>query len=55
VGKEHGLLEGIVVDELIIQKEREQVVKKGAVIAFYKGKLSKNGEFQMILNHSLIG
>ncbi|MDE6220744.1 MAG: sigma-E processing peptidase SpoIIGA [Lachnospiraceae bacterium] len=54
VGKEHGVLEGIVVDELIIQKEREQVVKKGAVVALYKGKLSKNGDFQMILNHSLI-
>ena len=54
VGKEHGILEGIVVDELIIQKEKEQVVKKGAVIALYKGKLSKDGQFQMILNHSLI-
>ena len=55
VGNEHGLLEGLVVDEMIIQKEKEQVVKKGAVIALYKGKLSKNGDFQMILNHSLIG
>ena len=54
VGKEHGVLEGIVVDELVIQKEKEQVVKKGAVIALYKGKLSKDGEFQMILNHSLM-
>ena len=51
---EHGLLEGLVVDEMIIQKEKEQVVKKGAVIALYKGKLSKNGDFQMILNHSLM-
>lgn len=54
VGKAHGVLEGIVVDELVIQKEREQVVKKGAVVALYKGKLSKDGAFQMILNHSLI-
>lgn len=54
VGKAHGVLEGIVVDELIIQREKEQVVKKGAVIAFYKGKLSKDGAFQMILNHSLL-
>lgn len=54
VGKEHGVLEGIVVDELVIKKEQEQVVKKGAVVAFYKGKLSKNGDFQMILNHSLM-
>lgn len=54
VGKEHGVLEGIVVDELIIQKEKEQIVKKGAVVALYKGKLSKDGAFQMILNRSLI-
>lgn len=54
VGKEHGILEGIVVDELVIQKEQEQVVKKGAVVAFYKGKLSKDGDFQMILNNSLM-
>ncbi|MDE7477902.1 MAG: sigma-E processing peptidase SpoIIGA, partial [Lachnospiraceae bacterium] len=47
-------MEGIVVDELIIQKEKEQVVKKGAVIALYKGKLSKDGKFQMILNRNLI-
>lgn len=54
VGKAHGVLEGIVVDELVIQKEREQVVKRGAVVALYKGKLSKDGAFQMILNHSLM-
>lgn len=54
VGKAHGILEGIVVDELVIQKEQEQVVKRGAVVAFYKGKLSKDGDFQMILNHSLM-
>ena len=54
VGKVHGVLEGIVVDELVIQKERDQVVKKGAVVALYKGKLSKDGAFQMILNHSLM-
>lgn len=54
VGNEHGLLEGIVVDELVIRKEQEQVVERGAVVAFYKGKLSRDGEFQMILNHSLM-
>lgn len=54
VGKAHGVLEGIMVDELIIHKEREQVVKKGAVIALYRGRLSNDGAFQMILNHSLI-
>ncbi len=42
------------VDELVIRKEQEQVVERGAVVAFYKGKLSRDGEFQMILNHSLM-
>ena len=54
IGNEHGILEGMTVDELMIQKEEEQVVKKETVIALYKGKLSKNGAFQMILNHNLI-
>lgn len=54
VGRAHGVMEGIVVDELVIQKEREQVVKKGAVVALYKGRLSRDGAFQMILNHSLM-
>jgi sigma-E processing peptidase SpoIIGA len=54
IGNEHGIMEGIVVDELIIHKKNEQVVKKETVVALYKGKLSKEGKFQMILNHSLI-
>ncbi|MDE6917805.1 MAG: sigma-E processing peptidase SpoIIGA [Lachnospiraceae bacterium] len=54
VGREHGILEGLVVDQLTIQREKEQVVERGAVIALYRGKLSKDGAFQMILNHSLM-
>jgi sigma-E processing peptidase SpoIIGA len=54
VGNAHGILEGMVVDELVIQREKGQVVEKDAVIAVYNGKLSKNQQFQMILNHSLI-
>ena len=54
VGNEHGILEGLVVDELAIQKEDGRVVRTGTVVAVYKGKLSKGGDFEMILNHSLI-
>lgn len=54
VGNEHGILEGIVIDELVIKKEDGQVVRKGTVVALYGGKLSKNGDFKMILNHSLM-
>lgn len=54
IGNEHGILEGMYVDELIIQKDNEQLVRKDAIIAVYKGSLSKDGSFQMILNHSLL-
>lgn len=54
VGNEHGILEGIVVERMMIQKEDGEVVKKEAVVALYKGRLSRDGTFQMILNHKLI-
>jgi len=54
VGNEHGVLEGIVVERMMIQQEEGEVVKKEAVVALYKGKLSRDGTFQMILNHKLI-
>jgi len=54
IGNEHGVLEGMYVDELIIQINDEQLIKKDAIIALYKGRLSKDGSFQMILNHSLL-
>lgn len=53
IGKEHGILEGTMVDELIIWKDDRQIIKKDAVVALYKGKLSKDGSYQMILNQEL--
>jgi sigma-E processing peptidase SpoIIGA len=53
VGNDMGILEGMVVDQLVILQDNRQVVKDKAVIAMYDGKLSKDGSFQMILNHSL--
>lgn len=54
IGNEHGVLEGMYVDELIIQKDNEQLVRKDAVIAVYKGRLSRDGSFQMILNQGIL-
>lgn len=54
IGNEHGILEGMYVDELIIHKDNEQVVKRNAIVALYKGRLSKDGSFQMILNQGLL-
>jgi len=53
LGKENGLLEGTEVDELIICGKDGPKTKRGAVIALYKGKLSGDGSFQMILNQGL--
>ncbi|MFR5953720.1 MAG: sigma-E processing peptidase SpoIIGA [Coprococcus sp.] len=39
IGKEHGILQGTEVDELIIWREDEPYVQKKAVIALYEGKL----------------
>mgnify|MGYP002675520434 FL=1 len=50
IGKEHGILQGTEVDELIIWREDEPYVQKKAVIALYEGKLSGNGSYQMILH-----
>lgn len=54
IGNEHGILEGIVLDELMIQKKNEKKIEKDTIIAFYAGRLSKDGTFQMILNHNLV-
>jgi hypothetical protein len=54
VGNENGLLEGMVIDQLVIQLDNEQVVEDNAVIALYDGKISKGGNFSMILNHDLL-
>jgi hypothetical protein len=54
IGEENGILEGIVIDKLIIQNDDKKVVEDKAVIALYDGKLSKDGKFEMILNHNLM-
>ena len=54
IGKEHGILQGTEVDELIIWRENEPYVQKKAVIALYEGKLSRNGSYQMILHTGLL-
>jgi stage II sporulation protein GA (sporulation sigma-E factor processing peptidase) len=54
VGNENGMLEGMVIDQLVIQLDNEQVVENNAVIALYDGKISKGGSFSMLLNHDLL-
>lgn len=53
IGKEDGILEGTEVDALIICGKEGKKIEKDAVIALYKGRLSGDGSFQMILNQGL--
>lgn len=53
IGKKNGILEGTEVEELIICSREGQKIEKDAVIAVYKGSLSGDGSFQMILNQGL--
>lgn len=53
IGTENGLLEGTEVDELIICREDGKKIERDAVIAFYKGKLSCDNSYQVILNQGL--
>ena len=54
IGEENGIMEGTTVDELTISLGDRQIVEKDAIVALYKGKLSKDGSFQMILNQGLL-
>ncbi len=54
IGEENGIMEGTTVDELTISLGDRQIVEKDAVVALYKGRLSKDGSFQMILNQGLL-
>ena len=53
IGEEHGILKGMEVDEVIIEKEGARIVLHQQVIAFYDGRLSQDGSFQMILNQGV--
>lgn len=54
IGEEHGILEGTLVDKITIRKKDEMKILEAVIIACYKGKLSKDGGFQMILNKELL-
>lgn len=54
IGEEHGVMEGMEVEELIVWKDDKRLVRPKAIIAFYDGKLSKDDRFQMILQQGLL-
>jgi hypothetical protein len=55
VGNDQGILEGMEIEQLIIHYDNTKAVKDNPIIAIYDGKLSKDDNFNMILNHSLLG
>ena len=54
IGREHGLMKGIEVDELVIWEGKEPHIQKDAMVALYEGKLTTNGSYQMILHASML-
>lgn len=54
IGQEHGVLNGMEIDELIIWADDRKIVQKQAIIALYEGSLSKDKSFQMILHQGLM-
>lgn len=54
IGREHGMMKGIEVDELVIWEGKEPHVQKDAMVALYDGKLTTNGSYRMILHASLL-
>lgn len=53
IGTKHGILQGMVVEELVIWKEDRKITWKKAIVAIYDGSLSQDGSFQMILHPKL--
>ncbi len=54
IGKEHGLLKAVTVEQVEIRKEEQEWVRKRAVVALYEGKLSVSGQYHMILHPALL-
>lgn len=54
IGKNHGLLKGIIVDKLIIEKDTDEVVIEEPLLGIYDSKLSVSGKYRLILNPMLV-
>ena len=50
VGKSHGLMKAFMVDKLVVN----DITTEKAIIGIYKGKLSQNNKYEMILNPDIL-
>lgn len=53
VGEKAGIMEAYRIDRIEIEKDGEVIKIDGPIVAVYKGKLSGDGEYQMLLNQKL--
>lgn len=54
VGKEHGMLMGIKVDELVIHIHHKKITKYKSMIALYEGALTNDRRYQIILHQEIV-
>ena len=50
VGKKDGILYAVKIDEMIVNREEQEVTIREPILAIYEGKLSGKGYYQIILN-----
>lgn len=54
IGKTDGRLLGITADKVIFQNKWRKIIKSGCVIALYKGKLTRSGEYSAIVHPDIL-
>lgn len=54
IGKSHGLLKGIIVDKLIVEKDMDEIVIEKPILGMYDRRLSSSGKYSLILNPMLL-
>ena len=50
VGEDNGILYGIRLDEMVIERESEELHIKFPIVGIYEGELSANHKYKIILN-----
>lgn len=50
LGCDDGMIEGIIVDEICINKNNKRIIEYNSVVGIYNGKLSGDGMYTMIIN-----
>ena len=54
LGKENGILLGIKVDKILIDREDKIIVTDDVIVAIYNGTLNKTGKYQALIGLELL-